>query len=249
MNYREKIYKYYSSNRIGKLAPDTVKGFKPREPYLRKIIKDHFQEDNKKARILEIGCGHGAFQYYITQAGYTNSIGIDGSEEQVQEAHRLGIQNIIHADLVDYIKTVENNSIDLLIAFDVIEHFKKEELSDLEDEFFRVLKPGGKIICHTPNGEGPFGNFIRTSDFTHEIAFTRQSIAQLFLSSGFEEVKSYEDKPIPHGLKSMVRYILWEYFVRNIYRFLRIVECGSCDKDAIFSQNFLTVAYKDQGIK
>jgi len=142
-DYRQKIYRYYSSNRIGRLAPETVAGFKPRESYLKKLIKEHFPRD-KNIRILEIGCGHGAFQYYIAQAGYTNSIGIDGSEEQVKEAHRLGIKNVILADLVEYIKRVEDNSIDLLIAFDVIEHFTKDELSCLVDEFYRIIKNGGK---------------------------------------------------------------------------------------------------------
>ncbi len=243
MNYREKIYRYYSSNRIDKLAPDSSEGFRSREPYIMKIIREHFPKE-RDARILEIGCGHGAFQYYITQAGYTGSIGIDGSEEQIHEAYRLGIKNVVHTDLVDYMKTVTNNSVDLLVAFDVIEHFTKQELSDIVEEFYRVLKGTGKIICHTPNGEGPFGNFMRTWDFTHELAFTRQSIAQLFLSSGFKEVKSYEDKPIPHGFKSTVRYILWEYCIRNVYRLLVTIEAGSCDKDAIFSQNFLTVVRK-----
>lgn len=240
MDYRQKLYKHYSSNRINKLSPDTVEGFKPREPFFKKIIKDHFPDD-KNVRVLEIGCGHGVFQYYIAQAGYDNSIGIDGSEEQVKEAHRLGIKNVKLSNVADYLKTVEDNSIDLLIAFDVIEHFTKEELSYLVDEFNRVLKQSGQIITHQPNGEGPFGNCIRYGDFTHENAFTRKSIAQLFLSSGFEKVKSYEDKPIPHGLKSAIRYMLWEYVIRNVYRFLVVVETGVCDKNAIFSQNFLTI--------
>lgn len=243
MNYRPKIYTYYSSNRVDKLAPETVKGFKSREPYLKKIIRDHFPK-NKGIKMLEVGCGHGAFQYYIQQAGYTNSIGIDGSKEQVQEAHRLIIKNVIQADMFEYLRTIEYNSIDLLIAIDVIEHFTKEELSDLADEFFRVLKAGGKMICHTTNGDSPFGSSIFFRDYTHELSFTRQSIAQLFLASGFSAVESYENKPIPHGLKSMVRYMLWEYVVRNIYRFLIVVETGACDKNAILTQSFLTVATK-----
>lgn len=243
INYRRKIYKYYSTNRIGKLAPATVEGFKGRAPYLKKIIKEHFPA-NKNISILELGCGHGAFQYFIAKAGYINSYGIDGSEEQVQEAHRLGISNVIEEDIIGYINKTQDKSIDLLIAFDVVEHFTKEELSDLVDNFFRVLKKGGKIICHIPNGEGPFGYFIRTGDFTHEMAFTRQSIAQLFLSSGFGEVKSYEDKPIPHGVKSSIRYLLWEFLIRNMYRFIVAVETGNADGNAIYSQNFLVVVQK-----
>jgi len=243
LNYRHKIYKHYSSNRIDRLAPETIAGFRPRESYLKKLIKDYFPKD-KNIKILEIGCGHGTLQYYIAQAGYVNSIGIDASEEQVKEAHRLGIKNVIFADLAEYINMVEDNSIDLLIAFDVIEHFTKDELSGLVDEFYRIVKKGGRIIIHTPNGESPFSGSIRYGDFTHELAFTRQSIAQLFLSSGFSDVKSNEDKPIIHGLKSLIRYLLWEYLIRKFYWFLVIVETGGCDKEAIFTQNFLTVVRK-----
>jgi 2-polyprenyl-3-methyl-5-hydroxy-6-metoxy-1,4-benzoquinol methylase len=243
MNYRNRIYQSYSTKRVNKLAPDTVAGFKPREPYLKKIIKEHFPKD-KNASILELGCGHGAFQYYITKSGYANSIGIDRSEEQIQEAYRLGIKNVILANLVNHINSVKNNSLDLLIVFDVIEHFTKNELSDLINEFYRVLNQGGKIICHTTNAESPFGFHSREGDFTHEIAFTRESIAQLFLSYGFREVNSFEDKPIPHGMKSWGRYVLWEYFVRNVYRFFTIVETGGCERTAIFSRNFLTVVVK-----
>jgi len=243
LSYREKLYVNYSSNRIGKLSPETVGGFKPREPLFKKLIEEHLP-DSKKARILEIGCGHGTLQYFIKQAGYTNSVGVDASEEQVDEAHRLGINNVVFANLVPYLEQMEDRSIDVLIAFDVLEHFNKDELSELADEFHRILKSTGKIICHVPNGESPFANRINYGDFTHETAFTWQSIAQLFLASGFSQVESYEDKPICHGLKSVARYILWEYFIRNLYRFAILVETGECDRKAVFSQNMLSVIKK-----
>lgn len=241
--YRSKIYKHYSSNRTLKLAPETIEGFKPREPYFKKLIRDHFPQ-NKKTKILEIGCGHGAFLYYVQQAGYIDTVGIDGSEEQVQEARRLGISHIKHVNIIEYLHGVDDDSLDLLIAFDVIEHFSKDELSDLLDEFHRVLKKGGKIICHQPNGEGPFGSFMRHWDYTHEIAFTRESIAQIFLSSGFTNINSYEDKPVVHGIKSFFRFLLWEYFIRNIYVCVNTIESGSCDKNAIFTKNFLSIVEK-----
>lgn len=241
-NYREKIYKYYSSNSGRSLAPQTVNGFSPRQPFFNKLINKYFPK-NKDINILEIGCGYGAFGYSIQKAGYRNYIGIDGSEEQVNEAKRLGI-NITLGNLVEYLSNTEDNSLDLLIAIDVIEHFTKVELSDLADEFYRVLKKDGIIITHQPNAESPFGNSIRYGDFTHELAFTRSSISQIFLSSGFEDVISYEDKPIRHGLKSNIRYFLWEYFVRPSYKFLLIVETGGVDSDIVLTKNFLTIVKK-----
>jgi len=241
-NYREKIYKYYSSNSGRNLAPQTVDGFKVREPFFDKIIKNYFPKD-KDIKILEIGCGYGSFGFCIQNAGYKNYIGIDGSQEQVEEAKRLGI-NIKLGNLVEYLKNTKDNSLDLLIAIDVIEHFTKEELSDLVDEFYRVLKKDGTIITHQPNAESPFGNSIRYGDFTHELAFTRSSISQLFLSSGFSGIKSYEDKPIAHGLKSKTRRVLWDILVRPLYKFFLIVESGGVDKDIVLTKNFLTIVKK-----
>lgn len=241
--YRDKIYRRYSSDRLGRLAPETVEGFRPRAPYFRKLIREYFPAA-RSAAILEIGCGHGAFLYFMRQAGYVNATGIDDSPEQVQEARRLGIAEVQSADVAEHLKTIPAESLDVLVAFDVIEHFTKEELSGLADEFYRVLRPGGRLITHQPNAEGPFGSFMRHWDFTHETGFTRQSIAQLLLSSSFRKVSSYEDKPVVHGLKSLVRYLLWEFLLRQACRIARIVETGSCDADAIFTLNFLTVAEK-----
>ncbi len=243
MQYRERIYKNYSSARVGELVPKSVEEFKPRKPIFEKIIKNHFPKD-KDTKILELGCGHGTFQYFIQKAGYENSIGVDGSVEQVNGAKSLGIKNIIFGDMINHIENQDDNSLDMIIAFDIIEHFTKNELVGLVDELFRVLKKDGLIIAHQPNSEGPFGSFMRDWDYTHELSFTRQSIAQIFLSSGFRSIETYEDKPIPHGIKSFFRYLLWEFLIRKIYVIIRIIESGWCDKEAIFTQNFLAVIKK-----
>jgi 2-polyprenyl-3-methyl-5-hydroxy-6-metoxy-1,4-benzoquinol methylase len=241
-NYRDKIYKYYSSNSGRSLSPKTTEGFNVRKPFFDKIINEHFPKD-KDIKILEVGSGYGAFGYFIQQNGYKNYIGIDGSISQVKEAKRLGV-NIILGNLIEHIKNLADNSIDLLIAIDVIEHFSKEELSSLIDDMNRVVKKDGLIITHQPNGESPFSNSIRYGDFTHELTFTHTSISQIFLSSGFSSVTSYEDKPIGHGLKSYIRLFLWNYLVKPIYKFLLIVESGGVDKNIVLTKNFLTVIKK-----
>ena len=112
----------------------------------------------------------------------------------------------------------------------------------LVDEVCRVLRPGGRWIIHTPNAESPFGMRVRYGDLTHELAFTRTSLAQL-LSSGFSQVSCYEDQPVPHGLKSAVRWALWKVF-RTLLRLYVAAETGDSGRDAVFSQNLLCVAFK-----
>lgn len=241
-DYRTRIYRYYVHSRQQSIAPQTLEGLKPREPYLMKLIMEHFPAD-RGAGIVDIGCGHGALIHFARQAGYSNIMGVDRSPEQVAEAMRLGIDGVREGDMLETLRSLPDESQDVVIAFDVIEHFTKKELLPFVDEVHRVLRRGGKWLIHCPNAESPFSGRIRYGDFTHELSFTRTSIAQLLLASGFTKVCSYEDRPVVHGLKSVIRRIFWEFF-RVSLRFYLAAETGAGEKDCIFSQNFLTVAVK-----
>lgn len=240
--YRERIYNQYVHARQTSIAPATLGGLKQRAPYIKKLIQDHFPAE-KDVPILDLGCGHGAIIHFARQKGYKNIRGIDYSGEQVAEAKRLGIEGVEEGDLMEALRALPDSSQDVVIAFDVIEHFTKEELIPFVDEVYRVLRKGGKWLIHCPNGESPFGPRMFFWDFTHELAFTRTSIAQLMLASGFSRVASYEDKPVVHGAKSLARRVLWEFF-RLLLRLYLAAETGSGEKECIFSQNFLTVAVK-----
>lgn len=91
-----------------------------------------------------------------------------------------------------------------------------------------------------PNGESPFAGRIRYGDFSHEQIFTRVSINQVLKSSGFSEVHCYEDEPVIHGVKSLIRWILWK-MIRGVLRLYLVAETGAGGRRCIFSQNFLTV--------
>ncbi len=239
-DYRSRIYGAYVTARDSSLAPETLEGLRPRMPYFRQMIRRHFPAD-RDAAILELGCGHGALLYALQQAGYYNARGVDGSPEQIAAAQRLGILGVEEGDVADSLGATADASLDVVVAFDLIEHFTKNELIPLVDEVHRVLKPGGRWIIHTPNAEGPFGGRMRYWDFTHEQAFTRVSIAQLLRSSGFSEVRCFEDRPVPHGLKSIVRAALWSVIRTGLLLYVA-VETGEVDRKAVFSQNLLTVA-------
>jgi hypothetical protein len=161
----------------------------------------------------------------------------------VAAARRLGIEGVEEGDLLAALATQESESLDLLVAFDVIEHFTRDELLAFVDQVRRVLRLEGRWIIHTPNGESPFSGRMRYGDLTHELAFTRLSISQLLLSSGFSKVQCFEDAPIPHGLKSAIRWGLWK-LIRSGLRVYLAAETGETAVDAIFSQNFLIVAEK-----
>ena len=125
--YRNRIYQSYVHARQQPLAPENIGGLRPRAPYLNKLIRVHFPSD-RNAAILDLGCGHGVLVYFARKAGYSDVTGVDHSPQQVAEAKRLGIEGIIKGDLKEILQSLDDGSQDVVIAFDVIEHFMKNEL-------------------------------------------------------------------------------------------------------------------------
>jgi hypothetical protein len=106
---------------------------------------------------------------------------------------------------------------------------------------FRVLSPDGVCVAHVPNAEGLYGLRVRYGDLTHEQAFTPRSAGQLFRTIGFRQVASFEDKPVMHGLTSVVRRLLWEVGTLP-HRVLLAAETG--EWGARLSQNIVVRAVK-----
>jgi 2-polyprenyl-3-methyl-5-hydroxy-6-metoxy-1,4-benzoquinol methylase len=237
-NYEAKIYEHYNS-----VSNKNVMFNKSRKLFFTNIINQHLPLDRNIA-ICELGAGGGLFQLTLKEFGYKNSFGLDTSKEQVALAK---IQNIDVRELNIYefieVSIKEGHKYDVIIAIDVFEHFAKEDLFDLINKLNAILNSNGMIVSHQPNAQSPFFGNIRYGDFTHHNAFTSSSISQVFLANNFLSVDSYEDKPFKHTFKSKIRYVLWEYFVRKLYCLLMTIETGSC-KGKIFSQGFLTIAYK-----
>ena len=94
------------------------------------------------------------------------------------------------------------------------------------------------MIVQVPNAESPFFGRIRYGDFTHEMAFTRSSIAQLFNVLGFEDLRVYPTEPAISGVGSLGRAALWAA-VKAFYRVLLYAELGR--GQWIFTQGLIAV--------
>jgi SAM-dependent methyltransferase len=241
-DYRQRIYQHYLEAGATAPALDKLAEFRRRAPYLERLIADHFPED-KETAILDLGCGAGAMEYFARRQGFGKITGIDRSPQQVAAAMSLGLTGVREGEVLAVLESLESESQGLVIAFDILEHFTKDELLVLVEGVARVLQSGGQFLIHVPNGESPFGGRVRYADFTHELAFTRDSLAQLLNACGFAQIHCYEDLLVPHGLLSGGRWLLWK-FIRGILRFYLAVETGQIDAGMIFSQNLLCVAVK-----
>ncbi len=240
MDWRERVYKTYLSHYV---IP--AKG----EPTIEKIEKQFYAWDvyygrllpkNKEAVILDAGCGTGEIVHWLRKLGFKNAIGIELDFKQTEAAKNLGISGILSGDFRESLKD-KKNSYDCIIARDVIEHFDKNEILETLDLFYNSLKIGGLLIIQTPNAESPFGSRHRYCDFTHSLSFTETSLNHALKTASFKEVGFYPVRPVAHGIKSLIRLILWG-FIETLIGFYLLIETGS--GKGIFTQNMVAAAKK-----
>jgi len=131
MTYRDKFYSKYVSSHTSRLYGEVFLGnIKKQFPVWQKYFGRFLPED-KKAKIIDLGCGNGGFVYWLQQIGYQNAEGIDISAEQIEAGQKLGIKNIRQADIKEFLITQLPNNYDVIFMRDILEHFNKEEILDV----------------------------------------------------------------------------------------------------------------------
>jgi SAM-dependent methyltransferase len=236
------MYAGYGQMSGGRFAQGSPDGLEVRLPFLRHMVKRHFPAA-RDAAILDLGCGHGALMHTLKAAGYNNVRGVDTSPAQVRLARGLGVGGVAQGDLMAALENEQDRSLDVVVAMDVLEHFSKPELGVIAENVRQVLKPAGRWIIHTVNGASPFAGRSAYGDITHETIFTRDSLGQMLEAYGFCAIRCFEDRPVPHGPASALRYLLW-MGLRSLLMLCVAVETGDLDRHGIFSQNFTAVAYR-----
>jgi len=186
---------------------------------------DGILPERKSVKIIDLACGAGHFLYFLQKEGYTNTQGIDLSEEQLEVANKMGVENLEKADLFDYLPK-HPQSFDMIIANDIIEHLKKDEVLEFLDMIYHSLVPNGRVLICTVNAQSLFGARTVFIDFTHEQGFTPISLSQVLRVCNFEDVKVYGEKPIAHDFKSAVRAGLW-WGAKKMLKVYVTIERGS----------------------
>lgn len=207
------------------------------------INYSRFLPANKKALILDIGCGMGQFIQYLKKKGYTNVIGIEIGQEAVDYCKKNNIGNIHKIDNINEFINSKVNKFDIIILKSVIAHFKREDVILNLQLIRNALKDGGIIIVETFNMSVFTGVFALYDDYTHKLGFNEESLYQVLYESGFNDIKIYGNKYKVRGIKSLLWIILrkiWLFMLNMIY----IIERGIGDNPKIFSKLLIAVAKK-----
>ena len=136
------------------------------------------------------------------------------------------IPGFIHVDLedhphvnfrvpVNHLDFAQSNTVDLIYASHVLEHFGRHEIEQVLGEWFRVLRPGGILRVAVPDfaavarryqetGELPelvglvSGGQRNEYDF-HKMVFDEKLLRERLMQAGFASVKRYDWRQTEHS--------------------------------------------------
>lgn len=140
---------------------------------------------DKKGALLDIGAGTGDFLSVAKNNGW-NAVGIEPSEKARFIANQKGIE--LKLNTSDF----ENNSVDIITMWHVLEHVPN--LEDQIKELKRLLKPNGSIIIAVPNFKSYDANHYKEFWAAYDVPrhlwhFSKTAIRKLFQKENIELVK------------------------------------------------------------
>lgn len=207
------LFENYGKVRGKCYGPSNLAGYEAeRKMHYEKCIKKYLQ-NNKKAKILEIGCCSGAELKAIYNDGFHNLTGIDMDVGAIEIARkRCPDVRFFVGDGIDFLKGTDEK-FDFIFSIAVFEHIEKKNVIKMIEEIKNHLTPNGGILIDVPNMQWIYASYERYMDFTHENGFTEDLLIEV-LKVHFEIVKiNYGDLAKNHSVKQRLsRYFLWKLY-------------------------------------
>lgn len=153
---------------------------------LRSFSAKAWLPQDKKAKILDFGCGYGQLLWRLWWAGYEHSEGVELVSELAAQAQQAAADRLrIHAaDGREFLRNA-SATYQLIILSDVLEHFPVNDGLELLKIVWQALSPGGTVVVRVPNASYLGASFGRYLDVTHYVSFTEYSLLQLLDLASF----------------------------------------------------------------
>ena len=145
---------------------------------------------------LHLGCGTKHLE------GYTN----------IDIRYLPGVDEVNN---IRFLRNYKNNSVDLIYACHVLEHFSRWEYKEVIKRWFEILKPGGVLKLAVPNFNAICSYYVKTGDLKsimgllyggqdydenyHYVTFDQNSLFKDLYEIGFNNVQEYNHKITEHS--------------------------------------------------
>lgn len=177
-----------------------------------KAICEYLQSEiNQNSVVLDLGCGYCDF---INQISASKKYAVDSNPE-LQQYCAKDVQ-FVQSDVTSL--NLDSNSVDVIFASNLLEHFHDDELHRVFSEINRVLKDRGKVILIQPNYYYAYREYW--DDYTHVKAFTHTSLVD-FLKSKDYKIEKVVKRFLPFSFHSILpkTYLLTKIYLALPYHF------------------------------
>ena len=147
-----------------------------------------FRAFGNPGRILDAGCGDGAFALLAKEHGW-EVVALELSEHDARAARQRGAFPVLRATVESV--PLKANAFDIVTLWDVLDH--AQDPGATLREAWRVLRPGGLVYLRVRNG--PTHLFLQrlplvpaNASVLHNCAFGRRSLATAMELAGFSEI-------------------------------------------------------------
>ena len=157
-------------------------------------------------KVLEVGFGEGRFMAWARAQGAAVE-GIEINPEMLAAASQHGY--VVRNARLDEM-AITGAAWDVIVAFDVLEHWSQQELIANFRAIATLLRPDGRFLARFPNGHSPFGRIYQHGDFSHRSALSCYKIDYLAMLSGLELVRMANPARVP-ATRSLLRALRYRW--------------------------------------
>ncbi len=165
--------------------------------HIKKELKAWAKKAPSQPAVLDAGAGFGQYVYFLSKLNKNAQItGVDVKQEQIDDCNnffgKIEKASKVHFEYADLTKFRKENSYDLIISVDVMEHIE-EDIAVFRN-FAASLRKGGMLLISTPSDMG--GSDVHHD---HEEGFvdehvrdgySREDIKQKLTLAGFTNISA-----------------------------------------------------------
>lgn len=173
------------------------------KPFDREVLDRFAAGLPENALICDAGCGPSAhIGRYLFDKGM-NVFGIDISEKCIEIAKEYNPEMKFECtDFLDWQQ--EEDSLDAIISFYSVIYTPKKEINEVLDVFYRVIKPGGKLLIVVKKGdfEGFQESLLGIDVHPYFVEYTEEELESALKISSFNILELFTRRPYENEINN-----------------------------------------------